>query len=57
MPVADYTAAQWETLVKLVRELKKKYPAANVCGHNDYERAKTCPNFDVKQWAKENNLI
>ena len=57
VPVADYTAAQWETLAKLVHELKRKYPTANVCGHNDYERAKTCPNFDVKKWAQEKGIV
>ena len=56
-PVNDYTAKQWETLRGLLLELKSKYPNANIVGHCDYEPNKTCPNFDVKQWAKENNFI
>lgn len=56
-PVNDYTTAQWDTLKKLVSDLKGKYPDVNIIGHCDYEPKKTCPNFNVKQWAKENNLI
>lgn len=55
--VNDYTDNQWETLKSIVLELKAKYPNANIVGHCDYEPNKTCPNFDVLQWAKENNLI
>lgn len=57
VPITDYTTAQWETLKRLVTDLKAKYPKAKIVGHCDYERSKTCPNFNVKQWAKENNLI
>lgn len=56
-PVNDYTKAQWETLKRLVTDLKAKYPKAKIVGHCDYEKKKTCPNFNVKQWAKENNFI
>ena len=55
--VNDYTAKQWETLRGLLLELKSKYPNVNIVGHCDYEPNKTCPNFNVKQWAKENNFI
>lgn len=53
-PVNDYTDKQWETLKSIVLELKAKYPSANIVGHCDYEPKKTCPNFDVKEWAKNN---
>ena len=53
-PVNDYTDKQWETLKSIVLELKAKYPNARIVGHCDYEPKKTCPNFDVKEWAKNN---
>lgn len=53
-PVNNYTDEQWEALKKLVLELKEKYPGAKIVGHCDYEPKKTCPNFDVKEWVKNN---
>lgn len=49
----DYTAAQWDTLKALVMRLKEKYKhfGVRVCGHNDLDHKKTCPNFNVKAWA------
>ena len=55
-PTDDYTKAQWDTLARVVKELRSKYPKANIVGHCDYEPKKTCPNFNVGQWAKENNI-
>lgn len=52
--VCDYTDRQWEALKKLVLELKAKFPNASIVGHCDYEPKKTCPNFNVKEWAKKN---
>ena len=43
------TPAQEATLVKLVKELLKKYPGATVHGHNEFAN-KPCPGFDVKKW-------
>lgn len=41
------TDAQKESLLKLVNELKNKYPSATVLGHNELS-SKDCPCFDVK---------
>lgn len=57
VPVADYTKAQMETLKRLVQDLLVKYPKANIKGHCDYEPKKTCPNFNVGLWAKEQGII
>lgn len=57
VPVINYTTAQWETLERLVKDLKAKYPKANIVGHRDYEPKKTCPNFNVKDWLVLKNLI
>lgn len=48
----NYTPEQWESLSKVVAELKDKYPHAAVLGHRDFPAvAKDCPCFDVKEWA------
>jgi N-acetylmuramoyl-L-alanine amidase len=50
------TAAQLATMERLCREYKKKYPDAEIVGHNDFTDLKTCPNFDAKKWAKSKGL-
>lgn len=42
------TAAQKLALVKLIRELKKKYPTSKIYGHRDFAN-KACPSFDAKK--------
>lgn len=51
-----YTAAQWEALRGLVKELQARYPGAKVMGHYQFDTAhgKTCPDFDVPRWLKNN---
>ena len=46
------TAAQEATLVKLVKELLRRYPGATVHGHKEFAN-KPCPGFDVKPWLKK----
>jgi len=51
---ANYTAAQYASLAKLLRELKAKYPNAVIQGHRDFPKvAKDCPCFDVRKWINE----
>ncbi len=60
-PADTRTAAQKQELRKLIAELKKRYPSAEVCGHRDLspdrngngtiearEWIKVCPCFDAK---------
>ncbi len=54
-PKDTRTPAQKNALVKLVKELKNKYPKATIHGHNEFA-AKACPSFNVKQWLKEVNI-
>lgn len=49
------TKAQRQSLLKLCRELKQKYPKATIHGHNEFA-AKACPSFDVQAWRKEVGL-
>lgn len=41
------TPAQKASMLKLLKELKAKYPAAKIYGHRDFA-AKPCPSFDAK---------
>jgi len=40
-------------LEKVLKKWKATYPNANIIGRRDIgDTNKTCPNFDVKSWAK-----
>ncbi|WP_418894215.1 N-acetylmuramoyl-L-alanine amidase [Limibacterium fermenti] len=46
------TVAQKASLLKLLKELKKRYPAATIHGHKEFA-AKDCPCFDAKEEYKD----
>lgn len=50
-PKDTRTDAQKESLIKLIKELKVKYPKATVHGHREYAN-KACPCFDAKSEYK-----
>jgi N-acetylmuramoyl-L-alanine amidase len=50
-PKDTRTAAQKAALLKLLKTLKAKYPAATVHGHREFA-AKACPCFDAKNEYK-----
>ncbi len=41
------TPAQKETLLRLLKELKARFPKARVVGHCELDRGKACPCFNV----------
>ena len=45
------TPAQKDALLKLLKELKRKYPGATVHGHREFAN-KPCPGFDAKEEYK-----
>lgn len=47
-PKDTRTPAQRSALVKLVAELRSKYPGASVHGHNEFAN-KACPSFNVQK--------
>ena len=50
-PKDTRTDAQKESLIKLIKELKAKYPKATVHGHREYAN-KACPCFEAKSEYK-----
>ena len=54
--VDKFTDAQWSTLRKLVIDLRIRHGKVDVCGHTDLDSKKSCPNFNVKKWLKEQGL-
>lgn len=46
-PKDTRTAAQKAAMLKLLRELKAKYPNARIYGHRDFAN-KACPSFDAR---------
>tara|TARA_B100001175_G_C19319908_1_gene547224 strand:+ start:370 stop:774 length:405 start_codon:yes stop_codon:yes gene_type:complete len=50
-----FTDNQFKSLKTVLKGWKKKYTKAIILGHRDSTKTKkTCPNFDVKLWCKEN---
>lgn len=55
------TDKQKETMEMLVRQMKTKFPKAEIKGHRDFLQKgkpgwKDCPGFEVKEWLKEIKL-
>jgi len=49
-----FTTKQYLSLEKILRKWKSLYPEAKIVGHRDTGNTnKTCPNFEVKTWAKD----
>ena len=50
----EFTVEQFNSLKIILKTWKNIYPKANILGHcNTGNTDKTCPNFDVKTWAKD----
>lgn len=47
--VKNWTPAQEAAILTLLKDLKRRYPGADVVGHRDLA-ATLCPGFDVKPW-------
>ena len=58
IPENNFTDAQFHALAVKLRELKKVYPNASVCGHRDFKGvSKACPSFDVSKWITETHVF
>ena len=55
IPIDNRTSAQKSSLLKVLKELKIKFPKAIIQGHRDFPNVKkACPSFDAK--AEYKNL-
>ena len=53
----EFTDAQMDSLEKLLRDWKSRYPDATIRGHCDFpSTGKTCPNFDAAAWARSRHI-
>lgn len=53
-PVDNRTVYQKAKQVYLLKDLKQKFPEAEIKGHRDFPGVnKACPSFDVKTWLLE----
>lgn len=53
----EFTQEQFDRLRETIITLLASFPNAKVCGHRDFAGVhKTCPNFDVKEWLKDNDI-
>lgn len=53
----NFTAAQFETLKRVLRFYKALFPEAVILGHRDFPDVhKACPGFDVREWLSKNPL-
>ena len=51
----QFTNRQFNSLKLILNEWKLKYPKAKILGHCDTgDTDKTCPNFNVTDWCKNN---
>ncbi len=50
-PENNFTPNQFESLYRLLKQLKENYPDAKILGHRDLANVqKQCPCFDVIPW-------
>jgi len=47
-PKDTRTAAQRKALRDLIANLRENYPRATVHGHNEFDKGKACPSFNVR---------
>ena len=56
-PEINYTDEQMKSLRSLLDDLSKDYPKAKVRGHTDFDKGKTCPNFDAGKWYETDEIV
>lgn len=50
-PVDNRTDAQKQAQIKILKELRPRFPHAIIQGHRDFPGVqKACPSFDVREW-------
>jgi N-acetyl-anhydromuramyl-L-alanine amidase AmpD len=52
-----FTPEQHSELVVLLRELRGRYPGAEILGHYQLDPGKTCPNIEMPVWLKDHGFV
>jgi len=52
----NFTSEQWESLKKVLTSWVEKYPNARIIGHYEVNNKKTCPNFDVQEYLRNEDI-
>mgnify|MGYP003787048533 FL=1 len=57
-PEINYTDEQMASLRETIDNLiAEEFPAATVKGHTDFDKGKTCPNFDAGHWYETDEIV
>lgn len=51
-PKDTRTDAQKAALAAYVSDFHRRFPAVLIVGHNELDKGKACPSFDVRAWLK-----
>lgn len=53
----NFTREQWDTLTRVLEDVRTRYPAARILGHRDLPNVrKDCPCFDVRGWCAQHGI-
>ena len=55
-PKDTRTPSQLSAMKKYIADFKAKHPTVKIIGHNNVNKNKACPCFDVAKWMKEEKL-
>lgn len=55
-PVFELTESQELILKTLLKQNLRQTPGVKIYGHYELDKSKTCPNFNVQTWLKENGI-
>ncbi len=55
-PEDNFTPEQYKTLIRLLRFYRALFPKSVIIGHNQVNKHKACPCFDVQEWLKTAGL-
>lgn len=56
-PENNFTEAQFKSLERLLRFYCVKYPGVMILGHNELDKGRACPSFDVQAWLKSEFMV
>lgn len=51
-----FSVAQFDTLKRLLFELRYRHGNAEIVGHRDLDPRRTCPGFNVRKWCREQGV-